>query len=71
MKLNYLKLFKTVTSKGKETAQPREVHKILAEEIGKEGSEDKQSRVMSAKPVKRTQHRVAGPRCIECGWSKS
>jgi hypothetical protein len=71
MKIDYLKLFETVTLKGKDTAQPPEVHSILAEGIGKEASEDKEPGAMSAKPVKRTQHRVAGPRCIACGWSKS
>ena len=71
MIVNYLGLFRIVTSKGKDTVQPPEVRLILAEGTGKEGSEDKESGVMSAKPVKRTRHLVAGPRCIECGWSKS
>ena len=71
MIINYVGLFKLVTLKGKDTVQPSEARLILAEGIGKEGSEDKESGVMSARPVKRTQHLVAGPRCIECGWSKS
>jgi hypothetical protein len=71
MIINYCRLFKIVTSKGKDKVQPPEVRLILAEGTGKEGSEDKESGVMSARPVKRTQHRVAGPRCIECGWSRS
>ena len=71
MIINYLGLFKIVTFKGKDTVQPSEARLILAEGIGKEGSEDKESGVMSARPVKRTHHRVAGPRCIECGWSRS
>jgi hypothetical protein len=70
MKMNYIRLFKIVTPKGKGTIQPPEVRSILAEGIGKEGSEDKEPGAMSAKPVWRKQHRVAGPRCIECGWSK-
>lgn len=71
MKLNHIKLSEIVAFKDK--IHPPEAHSIIAKGtgIGKEGHEDKRPGTMSAEPIERKHYRVAGPCCIECGWSKS
>jgi hypothetical protein len=70
MKMNYFKLFKD-----KDTTHHPAAQSIIAEGAGirKEGNEDKGPGTTSAKPStsNRMWHRVTGPRCVECGWSKS
>jgi hypothetical protein len=73
MKINYSELLETVTFEDEDRIHPPEAHSIIAEVtgIGKEGNEDKKAGTMSAKPIEREEYRVTGPRCIECGWSRS
>ena len=73
MKINCFKLFEIVASKDKDKIHPPEAHSVIADGtwIGKAGDEYKRPGTMSAEPVERKHYRVAGPRCIECGWSRS
>jgi hypothetical protein len=73
MTVNYLKLFMGKAHKDKGGIPPRAAHSIIAEDSGISG-EDKEEQIpetTSDKPSERKQYRDAGPRCTECGWSKS
>jgi hypothetical protein len=71
--MNYMRLFEVLTFKGKDKIPPPDARSVIAEctRIGRQGNEDKKPGTMSAEPIERKHYRVAGPRCIECGWSKS
>jgi hypothetical protein len=71
--MNYMRLFEVLTFKGKDKIPPPDARSVIAEciRIGRQGDEDKKPGTTSTTPEKRKWYRVASPRCIECGWSKS
>ena len=73
MKMDYFKLFRRKAHKDKDKIAPPEAHSIIVEDtrMSTGDMEGRRPGTTSVKLYKRKQDRVAGPRCTECGWSKS